>query len=485
MKLKSDIFIYLLVIFFVGCTRQKAEQYPTSRTVVCGKIQHLEVYPSTTEIFAEIKDFRDRKTIVKDSIRNDGTFKIIFDLYDRQDIQMRPLLDRLILHPGDSLFILLDFSDIGNVQFSGDRAASNQALRQYFWSNAGNVSFYSSDKLTPEAYRLYCDSIRDDAIKSQHAYLQKVQPPNEVAQWISDYIAINYFKSLLSYPTQYFRGDLDAFNAFIRSSAYFNFADRIDRTFSDFGNTIVNTDIYKLLESYEPYYIQRIWIERNQQAYFTLLDVNKLLLENKDNGVMQQMVLANFHYQLLSSNYVELFDSSEARLNTLIQAPFIRKPLFDYYHSVKKNIEHPEFASNAILSKMGVKGKALLDSIIAENKGKVLFVDLWATWCGPCIKGMEASKEIIPRYENKEIEFIFLCVGSTEKNWETSLSTLKIGGKHYFCNKDQSRDIQNTLGVEGIPHYLIINKQGHIVEPHCHGLENQTTLNKIEALLME
>lgn len=74
---------------------------------------------------------------------------------------------------------------------------------------------------------------------------------------------------------------------------------------------------------------------------------------------------------------------------------------------------------------MGVNGKNLLDSIIHENKGKVLFVDLWATWCGPCLNGMKTAKEIMPRYKNKEIEFIFLCVNSTEENWKGTLSKYK------------------------------------------------------------
>jgi hypothetical protein len=98
---------------------------------------------------------------------------------------------------------------------------------------------------------------------------------------------------------------------------------------------------------------------------------------------------------------------------------------------------------------------------------------------------MKASKEIMPQYKNKEIEFIFICVSSTDENWKTNLSRLQIGGKHYFCNQEQSGAIRRGLSVKGIPHYLIIDKEGFIVETDCSGLEHQATRNRIEKLLTD
>lgn len=485
MKRKFDILIYILIFIFIGCTPKKEKNDSVYRTVICGKIQHLEVYPTTKEIFAEVIDFRDRKTVFKDSIQKDGTFKIIFDLYGVQDIKMRPLLDRLILHPGDSLFILLDFSDLSKVQFSGDRAESNQALRKYLWSNAGTIIFYSRDKIEPEDYKLFCDSIRIEKLKLRQEYIQNEKPPKEIEQWTEDYIKINYFNSLLTYPLNYFSRDTEAYKTYFKTSSYFEFIDSIENNFTDFGNSIINSDIYNLLNNYEHYFIMQLVNNQTKQDSITMLEVSYAMFNIQSMSVFQQMLISNFYYQMLCGNYVTLFDSLKFRLDSAIKVPYINKPLFDYYASVKKNMENPEFASNTIFSKMGIDGKNLLDSIIAENKGKVLFVDLWATWCGPCLEGMKASKEIMPRYKNKDIEFIFLCVNSTEENWKATLSKFKIGGIHYFCNNDQSKDIRRALGVEGIPHYIMINRQGYVVEPDCLGLEHQTTLKKIDQLLKE
>lgn len=485
MKQLLNPILFAILLFVIGCTPQKKESTLPVRTVISGKIQHTEVYPTSNEMFAEVVDFRDRKTVFKDSIQKDGSFKIIIYLYAAQDVKMRPLLDRILLHPGDSIFINIDFKDLGKVQFSGDRAESNQAFRKYLWSTAGTFSYYSSDKPKPEEYRHFCDSVRNKAVELQQQFIQKAKPSKEVIQWTTDYININYYKSLLSYPIDYFRGDTGSFQYWIETTSYFNFTDSLENNFIEFGHTIVNSDIYDLSREYGAYIVTKGMANYTKQRGASWSQTNQIVLENCHSPIFRQLILGSFQYQLLCSNFVQLFDESKNMLDSVLQVPYIRRPLFDFYDELKKSIEHPEISSKAILSKMGVEGKVMLDSIIAKNKGKVLLVDLWATWCGPCLEGMKASKEIMPRYANNDVEFIFICVNSTEENWKSTLSRLQIGGQHYYCSNDQSRDIRRGLGVEGIPHYLLINKQGNIVEDKCLGLNTPSTQDKIKKLLAE
>jgi thiol-disulfide isomerase/thioredoxin len=484
MKTKIRIVIYILTLAFIGCTPIDEKVDIPKRTVISGKILNLDVYPTTKEIFVEVFDFRDRKTVFKDYINEDGSFKIVFDLYAKQDIKMTPLLNRIILNPGDSIFIALDFSDISKVHFTGDRAESNKAFRKYLWSNAGTANFYSHEKIRPESYKLYCDSILVETSKILKEFIQKENPPDDIIQWTSDYLTINYFKSLLSYPRTYFKRDDEGYNDwFAKTISYFDFVDSIENNFANFGYEVINTDIYQLLDSYRDYLIQRLIGSDSANKGYSLNQLNSAIMNSHHNTIFRQMVLGNYYYKKLSGNYLTAFDDSKKLLDSIIQEPFLREPLFYFYNDLKRNSENPEFASNAILDKMGFEGKVLLDSVIADNKGKVLFVDLWATWCGPCIEEMKVSKEFMPRFEGKDIEFIFLCVNSTEENWKTTLSRMKIGGKHYFCNNSQSRDIRQALGVEGIPHYLIINKNGYIVESKSSNLAR--SLHKIDKLLAE
>jgi thiol-disulfide isomerase/thioredoxin len=475
----------LSTLLLFGCVKQKETGILPKRTVISGKVQHMEIYPTTKELFAEVTDFSDRIGDFKGSINEDGSFKIVFDLYANQDIKIRPLIDKIILHPGDSIYIEIDFNDIGNVRFSGDRAETNRILSKYLWSNAGSVNFFTQDKLNMDAYKLYCDSMRADALEKQKRFIQEVNPPKEFIEWSSDLIKINYYKSLLSYPRNYFMRDDEGYNNWFYSTSYFDFTKNIEDDFNEFGNTIVNADIYEMLESYQSIVSMQL---RDKRPGENRLSVNELIdeiINTHKDGVFKQLLLSNLSYSFLRSNQIKVFDTFKGVLDKNIKEPFIKLPLYDHYNNLKRNLENPKIASDAILSKMGVSGKELLDSIIVLNRGKVLFVDLWATWCGPCLEGMKASKEIMPQYKNKEIEFIFICVSSTEENWKTTLSRLQIGGKHYFCNQEQSGAIQRGLGVNGIPHYLIINKEGFIVEADCNGLEHQATRDQLEKLLTD
>ena len=82
----------------------------------------------------------------------------------------------------------------------------------------------------------------------------------------------------------------------------------------------------------------------------------------------------------------------------------------------------------------------------------------------PCKAEMPNSKELIKKYAGKDIAFVFICLDSNEKNWKLDLSQLQLAGSHYFCNPEQSSGIRKGFGIEGIPFYVLINKQGQITE---------------------
>lgn len=473
----------LLTLLVIGCSKQKETVDLPKRTIISGKVKHMEVYPTTRELFAEVIDFRDRKSVFKGTINEDGTFHIEFDLYATQDIKVEPVVGIIIAHPGDSIFVDVDFNDIGSVYFSGDRCESNRALFKYLNSNYGANSFYNYNKLNIVSYKLYCDKILVDALEKQKKFIHEVNPPKEIEQWTSDLIKIDYYNSILSYPRNYFMHDENGYKNWLDSTNYYDFLDSIEGEFEYFGKTIINSEIYELLESYEYVLIFKLYKDLPAGVGVTFKKHLESIPENPKNSVFGQMVLGNLFYKKLSANYLNPFKEHKSMLDEELKEPFIKQPLYYFYNNLKQNIENPQIASDAILSEMGVNGRDLLDSIIAENKGKVLYVDIWATWCGPCLEGMKIAKEIIPKFKGKEIEFVFVCVNSTNENWKATLSRFQIGGKHYFCNQEQSGDIRRGLGVEGIPHYILINKYGHIVESESSDPHSPGTIQKLERIL--
>lgn len=94
-------------------------------------------------------------------------------------------------------------------------------------------------------------------------------------------------------------------------------------------------------------------------------------------------------------------------------------------------------------------------------KGKVILVDVWATWCGPC---RMANKEMEPLKAqlSDEEDLIFLYLAgedSPENTWENMIPDLK--GEHYRVNQAQWDYLRESLNARGVPTYIIIDKEGN------------------------
>jgi thiol-disulfide isomerase/thioredoxin len=96
-----------------------------------------------------------------------------------------------------------------------------------------------------------------------------------------------------------------------------------------------------------------------------------------------------------------------------------------------------------------------------EFKGKVVYIDLWASWCGPCKEQQPHLKALMAHYRSqKEIVFLCLAVLDKEKNWIKSVRKEKIPALQWY---DVQGDVQKFYHVNAIPRFIIIGKEGELV----------------------
>lgn len=104
----------------------------------------------------------------------------------------------------------------------------------------------------------------------------------------------------------------------------------------------------------------------------------------------------------------------------------------------------------------------LLEAIIAQYKGKAIFIDFWATWCGPCLAAMETIKPFKPEMKEKGVEMIYISGETSPKaKWMSMLPDM--GGLHYYLTADQWKAVCDKYQIPGIPGYIIADKNGKIV----------------------
>jgi thiol-disulfide isomerase/thioredoxin len=103
----------------------------------------------------------------------------------------------------------------------------------------------------------------------------------------------------------------------------------------------------------------------------------------------------------------------------------------------------------------------LLAAIEKPYKGKVVLIDFWATWCGPCMMAMKQIDPIKEKYlkDKKNVAFVYVT-GETSPLENFNAAYPNIKGFHYRLTNAQFSALLKSLGIKGIPSYLIINKDG-------------------------
>lgn len=106
-----------------------------------------------------------------------------------------------------------------------------------------------------------------------------------------------------------------------------------------------------------------------------------------------------------------------------------------------------------------VPGKDLIQTIIDSYKGKVVMIDCWATWCGPCKTGIAKMEPVKEELEGKEVVFVYLTNETSDiETWTKEVENLK--GEHYRISKQKWDQLP---GISAIPHYIIYDRQGNKV----------------------
>lgn len=115
---------------------------------------------------------------------------------------------------------------------------------------------------------------------------------------------------------------------------------------------------------------------------------------------------------------------------------------------------------------------------------KALILDVWATWCKPCIVDMEKSKAKKALLKKLPVEIIYLAIsdGSSQQKWEQTINKLSVSGQHIYIEKDLTTALLKQFNLFGYPSYIFIDKDGNWDTNFVRSISN-IDLDKIGAKL--
>ncbi|WP_282135486.1 TlpA family protein disulfide reductase [Seonamhaeicola maritimus] len=100
-------------------------------------------------------------------------------------------------------------------------------------------------------------------------------------------------------------------------------------------------------------------------------------------------------------------------------------------------------------------------SILEKHKGKTIVIDVWASWCGDCLRGMPKVKELQAEY--KDVVYVFLSLDRGQEPWKKGIKKHDVVGDHYFMQSGWKGAFGNFLDLDWIPRYMVINEASEIV----------------------
>jgi len=487
---KTFYLIMGLTLFF-SCSQEKNRLSP-KRTVIEGIVNN---FSDTTSVLVMnyCNPLSDERQFAQNLTESDGYFHTEHEYVFAQNLTIRYAnrFINLFVYPGDSIFIRIDANEINNnfdnaVTFSGKNSELDREL--FLWTNYSYYSFNQNipqfdDNASPEVFLASIKREFDKAQDSINAYSQKTNMSDFLKKWayvdrkfvIANYL-IDYYINHKNEETTWDIFTNPIFNVFDENNfqtMYFQYHLSVCMS----ALTLSNAEINRLLSKKEYISATRLTVEK--------------LLKKAPKGVVRDVMLFDFLKNIINET-PDLCDSIP-EIKTVFSQDFFNKELKKVSEKNKrteqtlklteaenqsKNILY--LADNELKKLSDIK---LLNYLSEKYQDKILYIDVWTTWCGPCLEEFKSAPNLHNYFKNKDVVFINLCLESNIDNWKPTIVKNNVSGENYFLDDNASKLFRAENNLSGYPSYLILDKKGVIYYPVPRPSNLESAIQKIELCL--
>ncbi len=436
----------LIVLTIISCAK---EEEPVDYVVFSGKIENPDggkfSVRSSTKV---LKDF----TVLEDGSFTDTLRNIEEGYYT---FKYANESSSLYLKSGFNINLSIDPNEFDeSIIYTGNGSKENNYLAQKLLNEEalGKISSYQYlGTLNENEFVHKLDSVK--VLKTNYLEAQTDLDDNFI---VLERGSILYAWANKMYDFEAYKHYVDKNNGFKVSDDYKNFTK--DLNIEDESLIQVNDYKYYLKKHYNMLISEASTEDTSdrQTAYLTM--VSK---EVKSPKIKEYLLYADAFYGIsYTENLQGYYDVFMANSTDEEHKKDITQK-YDKLIKLSKGQPSPKFIDYENYA----GGTTSLDDL----KGKYVYVDVWATWCGPCIREIPSLKKIEKQYHDKNIAFVSMSVDrkTDYDKWRKMVEEEELSGIQLYAPKGNKSEFYTNYGIMGIPRFILIDPEGNIVNANA------------------
>jgi thiol-disulfide isomerase/thioredoxin len=248
---------------------------------------------------------------------------------------------------------------------------------------------------------------------------------------------------------------------------FYNYHKKVDPVLPDdyfdpiLGMNIDDDEIFRYSRAYRNLIIENFRLSSkialSKDTSLTIIDFVKNKISDLKSADIREQIASMLIREIREEN--ENIDDDYDKIMTLLVSDRMKEKLTLRYKSA---ISTTSGTASVDFNYENFDGGSIS---LQELRGKLLYIDVWATWCGPCIKEMPALKELVKEYAKKDIEFVSISIDGKNDydKWKKMVPEKNVGGIQLYDAEGLDSDFMKAFSVSLIPRFMMIDSEGKII----------------------
>jgi len=480
-KILVSPFIFLMV----ACFSQSTETAHITISTSDMELQSVEIIQPIEQIYLWLS----RKKVITPS--QEGSFETYLELDNIEIVYIKAgkSLLKMVVEPGHSYHLEVQE---GEVTFTGDNAEGMKLLNELPppYIAGSDERAYKTDS-TAQLLRQTVEQEKSTYSQKLEQYLKTEKIDSaffELMRRELDYLFAGRMTKLVYGKLSVSSPNSDEWEEIWEQTliSYPLEIQPLPSTWTDYTETmLIDKSIFQELKRGTITREQLEEIIRNDEAHTYFISfIHKYLQEPFKEKLLAQYLMQSAQQNRFEKSLIFFFDEFTQTYPQSTYIPYL-EPVIDKIRVYHEKIQ-AEYADNINFW----EGEEInsIDELINQFEGQKLYIDMWATWCGPCKEEFRHNESLSKLLDTYQVEKIFISIDKPEleQKWKNDIKYFELKGTHLLANEAfKDHFIKNYSIYKGgfsIPQYLYINEAGEIVSNEA---PRPSQLEELEVLLKQ